>query len=233
MNEQERYSRLAEEVERIVASGERVRERVHAAVTDAASRAAHGANAAQGEAMAFGRSALDGAVRALERAIPTEQDSALRKVIEGVGDAVVRTAQATSLAVREASASGRAFAQDDLKRVATDLRGVGGQFVETVSGALKRIYTHGGERFDALRSHAERTAAAIEPSVKSALDAVTGDPLGTAGEAARATAGLAREGAGALFRTMGTLLQRVGDRVTPGERRGDGPAAGEPKPPQT
>lgn len=226
MNEQERLSRLAEEVERIVASGERVRERVHAAVTDAASRAAEGANTLQSDAVALGRSALEGAARALERAIPTEQDSSLRKVIEGVGDALVRTAQATSLAVREASASGRAFAQDDLKRVAADLRSMRGLFVESVSGALKRLYAHGGERFDALRSHAERTAASIEPSVKSALDAVAGDPLGTAGEAARAATGLAREGAGALFRTMGTLLQRVGDRITPGERRSDVPPEG-------
>jgi hypothetical protein len=226
MNEQERNGRLAEEVERIVASGERVRERVHAAVTDAASRAAGSANTLQADAMALGRSALVGAARALERAIPTEQDSALRKVIEGVGDAVVRTAMATNLAVREASASGRAFAQEDLKRVAADLRGVRGLFVETVSGALKRLYAQGGERFDALRGHAERTAAAIEPSVKSALAAVTGDPLGTAGEAARAATGLAREGAGALFRSMGAALQRVGDRVTPGERRSDGPGDG-------
>ena len=81
-----------------------------------------------------------------------------------------------------------------LRELAVDLRGVRGLFVETVSGALKRLYSQGGERFDALRGHAERTAASIEPSVKSALDAVTGDPVGTASEAARAGSCGARVG---------------------------------------
>ncbi|MEM9167669.1 MAG: DUF6781 family protein [Planctomycetota bacterium] len=161
---------------------------------------------------------VNSAATAVDGFTPDEATSTLRQVIDGVGEGLGRTAQATSLAVEEAASNGRAYAEHDLKGVAEDLSAIASMFGETVERGVSGLMNQGVEQASALREHAERTIGGVKPAIEGALRAAAGDPAGLAGEAAKAATDATREAAGALFSAMGRLLSDAGDRVKP-ERR--------------
>jgi len=199
------------EVERIVEEGQEVRRRVGRVVASASDTAAKQATGLAG----LVEKAVQGAVEAVDRSAPEDPESTLRQVIEGVGDGLERTAQATKLAVEEAAGEGRSYASEDLNRVSEDLGTLSRMFVETVERGVQGVSKEGRVQVQNVREHASRTLDAIKPSLEQAADAAVKDPIGLAGESAAAAVNLTREAAGSLFSAMGKLLQGAGDRVAP------------------
>jgi hypothetical protein len=199
-------------VERIVAEGERTQEQIRDAVEEAAGRAAETSKSMRDVA----RETIEAAVSAINRSMPEDPDSVLRSVIDGVGEGLERTAQATKLAVEEASAEGRHYAENDLKSVAEDLKELGAMFADTVERGVKGAGEQTIVHLKSAREHAERTASAIRPVLENAAEAALRDPIKLAGESAAAAAHLSREATGALFNTVGNLLKGAGDRISGG-----------------
>jgi hypothetical protein len=203
--------KLREEVENAVKSGEDI----GAQVRDAVERAAARADRASVRLTQLSRSAMDAALGAIDRAAPEDPGSVLRQVVDGLGDGLERTAQATRLAVEEAAGEGRAYAKDDLKGASEDLRTLGRMFVQTVEQAVSAAGARTRHSAADAKAHAERTLKSILPSLESAAEAAAKDPVRLAGESASAAGALTREAAGALFGAVGDVLKTAGDRLRP------------------
>jgi hypothetical protein len=211
--------KFRDEVEEAVKSGDNIRASVRDAVESAAART----DRATARLTELARRTLDAALDALDRSAPDDPESALRQVVDGLGDGLERTAHATRLAVEEAAGEGRAFASEDLKATSEDLGAIARMFVETVDHAISGASERTRKQVSGVREHASRTINSIRPSLESAADAAAGDPIGLIGESATAATRLTREAAGSLFGAVGDLLKGAGDRL---KREGPGDGAG-------
>ncbi|MGP1273157.1 MAG: DUF6781 family protein [Phycisphaerales bacterium] len=196
-----------------VESGDDIRERIRVVVEDAARAMGDRSEAATSRLNEIASAAIAGAASALDRAAPDDASSALRQVIDGLGDGFQRTAQATKLAVEEAGSSGKAFAAEDLKGVATDLTTLGEMFIETIERGAKGVLGEASGQATALRQHAERTLGGIRPSLEDAARAALANPAGLLGDTAGAAGNLARDAAGSLLSSVGKILGDAGNRV--------------------
>jgi len=202
---------VKKEVEQIVEEGQDVRQRVGKVIESAADSAAKESSGLT----KLVTDTVESAVRAVDRATPKDPDSTLRQVVDGVGDGLERTAQATRLAVEEASGEGRAYASDDLKQLSNDLGSLVDMFVDTVEKSVRGAADETKTQYTNVRKHASNTLESIKPSLQSAAEAAAKDPVGLAGETAGAAVDITRETAGALFSTLGKLIQGAGDRIAP------------------
>lgn len=207
--------KFRDEVEEAVKSGDNIRDSVRDAVESAAART----DRATARLTDLTRRTLDAALQAIDRSAPDDPESVLRQVVDGLGDGLERTAQATRLAVEEAAGEGRAFAADDLRSTSEDLRTVARMFVETVDHAISDASERTRNQVSGVRQHASRTVDAIRPSLESAAEAAASNPLSLISESATAATKLTREAAGSLFGVVGDMLKGAGDRLKePGER---------------
>jgi hypothetical protein len=208
---------LKHEIEQIIKDGKDIRERVRKAVEASVNKT----KAAPERLTNFAHSTVEAAVRTVDESTPKEPESVLRQVVDGLGDALQRTAQATRLAVQEAAGEGKAYASEDLKQVASDFKTLSEMFVDTVGSAAKGAARGAKSEAGTVRDHAARTFQAIKPSLQSAAETALKHPLGLAGESATAAVNVTRHTAGALFSSVGNLLKTAGDKLSP--------AKGEPK----
>lgn len=203
--------RLKREIEAIIRDGKDIRDRVRAAVEASVDKT----KAAPERLSNFAHSTVESAVKTVDESMPKEPESVLRQVVDGLGDAFQRTAQATRLAVQEAAGEGKAYATDDLKQVASDFRTLSEMFVDTVGDAAKSAAKSAKGEASSMRDHAARTFKQIKPSLTSAAETALKHPVGLAGESAAAAASVTRQAAGALFSTVGGLLKTAGDKLAP------------------
>ena len=202
---------LRQDVEQAVTEGADIRAKIRDAIEAAAERA----KATSTRLTDLSAQTIDAAVGAIERSVPDEPESSLHQVVEGLGQGLERTAQATKLALEEAAASGKAYATDDLKDVAADLRSIAGMFVETIERAVGSAAKHTKSQLGSAKAHAETTIGSIKPSLESAALAAAHNPVGLVGESASAATKLAREATGSLFGAVGNLLRNAGDKIKP------------------
>ncbi|MEM8756934.1 MAG: DUF6781 family protein [Planctomycetota bacterium] len=202
----------------VIRSGGDVRAEARRIVEWAAESASDTAADAQRRVSETVNATIEGASAAVDRSTPDAADSTLRQVIDGIGEGLGRSAQATKLAVEEAASNGRAFAEGDLKSFAEDLRSIGELFVETVERHASSALGQASDQANALKDHAERTIGGVRPAIEDAARAAASDPAGLAGDAAQAAASVTREAAGSLFSAVGKLLGEAGDRIKPEDR---------------
>ena len=202
---------LHETIDRIVAEGEDIQNRVREAVEESARQVGDTPT----RLADITSRTIDSAVAAIDRSAPADPHSTLRQVLDGLGDGLSRTAEATKLAVAEAASEGRAYAKDDLKQVASDMKSLGEMFVDTVVRAVKGAGSKTQQGIGDITSHAERTIESIKPSLQEATYAALHDPVGLAGESAVAATKVTREAAGALFGAIGNALQSAGEKIKP------------------
>lgn len=197
--------------EEIVSSGTDVRPRLAEVVAQNA-----GESRRVGGLVALVRAVTDGAREGLARSVPGDPDHVLRQVVDALGDGLSRAALAGQLALREADASARQFATEDLADLRDDLTAARDLFAETVERGLSAGKAFTAGQVAAARGHAERVAERVGPAVAQALDAARRHPVAFAREGVRAGVGAGQGAAGALFQAMGRLLQRAGDQLRPG-----------------
>lgn len=201
-------------VEAIVEAGGDVRQRVASLIADAAEQFQAGGESLVGLA----RSAMDGAIAALHKSVPQDPDSVLAQVVDGIGDGLSVTAQATKLALREAAAGGEHFAKKDLTNLADDLDQLGRMFVETIGDAAKGAKANVASEARALGKHAQHTFDRIKPSIDSALLAARQDPIKLGKEAVQSGVTASRLAAGDLFSAIGKSMQQAADHLR-GDRK--------------
>ena len=206
---------VRQRVNSIAVEGEHVAERVREVVENAAESMGETGKKGQQRLSSLVSAAMDGASSAVSDAAPEHAESVLRQVVDGLGEGLQRTANATRLAVEESASSGKAYATQDLKSIADDFRTLGQLFTETVEKHSKRAMGQASEQIDNLNGHAQRTMESVRPSLDSAIDAAMQNPIGLAGESAGAAMNMARQTAGSLFGAVGKVLGEAGDRISP------------------
>lgn len=206
---------VRQQVSNIAAEGKNVAERVREVVETAAESMGEAGKDGTQRLSSLVSAAIDGASDAVSDAAPERAESTLRQVVDGLGEGLQRTANATRLAVEESARNGQAFANEDLKSIADDFRTLGEMFVETVETHSQRVMDQASEQVDSLRSHAQHTMEGVRPSLESAADAALKDPIGLAGESAEAALNVARQTAGSLFGAVGKVLGEAGARISP------------------
>ena len=206
---------LSEAVRAAVESGKDVRDRVQDVVV---SLFRSGETSA-----ASARAAVNGIVQSateiVKRSAPDNPESVLRNVIDGVTSGLSTVAQSTQYAVQEAAARGQRFANQDLDRAKKDLSGIGDILLDTVKYFSNRVTEEAGSAATELKTHAERSVAAVTPVLKSSVEAVAKHPVQTAGEAAETAIRTAQLTAGALLGAMSGLLASAADALDPSRQK--------------
>lgn len=209
------HSNLKSEVQRIVESGEDVEQRIRSAVEAAARET----DPDSSRLVEISRSTMEAATEAVAESAPDDPESTLRQVIDGLGEGLQRTATATKLAIEQAASEGKTFADEDLRRAGEDMRSLGEMFVQTIESTARSGVGQAQVSLEALRQHANTTLDSIRPSLRSAAEAAASDPIQLAKETASSAVNLSRQAAGALFSSVGLLMQSAGNAVKPGKRR--------------
>lgn len=200
------------QAEQIVASGVDIRPRLSEVVSQAA------VQSQPSSLLELARAVLDGAREGLEKSVPKDPDDVLRQVIDALGDGLSRTALAAQLAVQEAAGSSRQFAQEDLARLRDDLKAVQSLLGETVARALRSGKAMTTAQMHNAVTHAGRVSERLGPVFASVLAAVRQHPILLAREGFQAGLGAGQCAAGALFQSIGRMLQRAGDELRKGSR---------------
>ena len=206
---------LSESIRAAVESGKDVRDRVRDVVVSLF----RSSEATTASARAAVSGIVLSATEIVKRSAPDNPESVLRNVIDGVTSGLSIVAQSTQYAVQEATARGQRFASQDLDRAKKDLSGISDILMDTVKYFANRVTEEAGTAAKELRTHAERSAAAVTPVLKSSVDAVTGHPVQTAGEAAETVLRTAQLTAGALLGAMSGLLAGAADALDPSRQK--------------
>jgi F0F1-type ATP synthase membrane subunit b/b' len=200
-------------VEQAAAAGEDVRRATEQAVRQAGDRIEAGGERFSKAA----QSALEGAKRR-----GAETDGPLKDVLDGLGDAVTSAANASRLAMAEATSTGRRFAEEDLRRARDEMRTLGELFGRTLTDAVERATGRTRDAVSDLERHASRVADRVGPSLQDAANAATSDPAGLARDSATAAVQATQAGVASVFETMGRLLEETGKAIGGAGRGGDG-----------
>ena len=201
----------------IAADGRAVRQRVGDAVAAAVAQTRSAANGIE-EVV---RRAANGGVQGAMRASDAAPRQVLRAVVDGVGDGIARAALAARLAFDEARSRGAGFAKRDLQQLAEGFGDAGRTLVAAFGSAAAQAGDERSEQAAGLREHVETTRRQIEPGLRRALDAVTGDPLGLAADAIDAGRSGARAAVGELFDALSGMLAEASKRLQRDEPAGD------------
>ena len=202
---------LSEAIRAAVESGKDVRDRVRDVVVSLF----RSSEATTASARAAVSGIVQSASEIVKRSAPENPESVLRNVIDGVTSGLSTVAQSTQYAVQEATARGQRFANQDLDRAKKDLSGISDILMDTVKYFTNRVTEEAGTAAKELKTHAERSAAAVTPVLKSSVEAVAKHPVQTAGEAAETAMRTAQLTAGALLGAMSGLLAGAADALDP------------------
>ncbi len=157
---------------------------------------------------------IDGVLRGVKDVSEERRDSVLGEAMSGIADALRNSANATRLAVEEAEGRGERFAEEDLKRVRSELENMGNSMSDTVRDTVTNAGESVRAQADDAQRHIERIMQDVRPSIEKALEAVRQHPARAAGDAASAGVTAATKTVGALFDVAGGILGGVADAVT-------------------
>lgn len=202
---------IRDQVEAVIAQGDDVRQGVSRIV----SQAAEAFQNTSAGLLGLAQSVMEGAKTSVDRAVPNNPDSVLRQVVDGLGDGLSATALASKMALEEANAQRKAFANEDLAKIRDDLRTLADLFTKTVTDATDRIKSVSGSELDSLRSHAQQTFERVRPSLESAVSAAAKQPIQLGKESLETSVALSQHALGALFSSVGKFLQDAGQRLAP------------------
>jgi hypothetical protein len=210
---------LSESIRAAVESGKDVRDRVRDVVVSLF----RSSEATTASARAAVSGIVQSATEIVKRSAPDNPESVLRNVIDGVTAGLSTVAQSTQYAIQEATDRGQRFASHDLDRAKKDLSGISDILMDTVKYFTNRVTEEAGTAAKELRTHAERSAAAVTPVLKSSVEAVAMHPVQTAGEAAETAMRTVQLTAGALLGAMSGLLAGAADALDPARQKSSPP----------
>jgi len=197
----------AAEARTIAAEGDNVRERIRKTFVEAVRGGKIELSKLGDVAEAMIKAGVDG----VRDCVPEKQDGVLGEVVDGIGDGLSVSANATRLALQEARGRGETFAQEDLKRAVEDLRSLEQMLVETVSRVSKSVTSHASAQVKGLIEHAKSTGRQVRPNVENALAEAAKHPVKMAGETAVTAAKAVPRAAGMLLQSVSGLLQGAGE----------------------
>ena len=212
MNTQQCESKanLNDTIESILADGRDVRNKIATLISQKAEK--YQLNK-QG-LVALTQTTMDEARAVLEKSLPHDPDAALRQVVDGLGDGLSTAVLASRLTFEEARAHQRAYAEEDLTTLSHDLRTLGELFVDTVSKAAGKFKNATAAEVGAFRSHAEKTAKRLLPSIRTTLATIAEHPLQLGKETIETGMNISTQAVGALFTAIGQRINDASQRLS-------------------
>ncbi len=206
-------TRGAGEEARVVAgSGVRVRDRVK----DLTVRALRERRVRRGEVSKLVHEVLDGASKGLDASIPSSHRSVLRRVFEGLSDAVGEAASAGTGAARDLRRRGAAIAKREVPAAARRVRAANEEFLHTAGLFARRLSGEAREELESLVRRSRRAGAAVGTSAREVAHAADGRLLELTGETARAGFAAVRRAASGIAMAAGGLLEGLAEVAAPG-----------------
>ncbi len=199
----------ASQAEQIVKKGESVRKHIRNTVV----ALVHQHKLDLEELSTISEEIMQGAVSGVKELDPKNRESTLRKVVDGIGDAVLEITKATENTLRNSTSRGKSFARTQVKKTSTDLRKLQTRFVNVLSRVMDSAGKELSGQAASVKRHIQETAKTVQPSVESAMRAASEHPVQFASETANAAAKAVPQATGAMFHAIGGLLQDAGDAI--------------------
>lgn len=191
--------------EEIVVEGTRVTERVSALVLGALQLAEDGLD----RYAKIAESVVSGAVKGVERVVPDDAESTLRKVYNGLTDAGEKAAESLRLTFEEARERGKTFGEAEFDRTVEQLKNLEKELVDTLQGFTKRTSSEVSDQLEAVVRHAQRASSGMGASIQAALDAAKDHPTGLIKESAQAGVDLSKNLAGGILGAAAQFLDKA------------------------
>lgn len=184
---------------RAAAGGSDTRERVRELVV----KALRDRDVSREELSSVVHDVLHGASEAVDDAVPASRENVLRKVFDGLGDAMGTVKQAGERAVKSAKQRGRSMgeANEDL--------------LKAVSSFADRTTSEVGDELRSMVERARATSGEVGQKARRTAKATEGHLGELAGETMRAGANVARRAAGEMSMAASGLLQGLGEVMRP------------------
>ncbi len=146
-----------------------------------------------------------------------ETKDILTKAVSGLDEALSRAAEASKLALEEATGRGEEFSSHDLKRALDDMQGLEELFLESLRDVAKGGKDQVSVILHDLAEHAQHSGTAVGTQLKDGLTDLIGQVsdaskarLESGGESAKTTASL-------LARLASGLLEGIADSLHPSD----------------
>jgi len=204
-----------EAVREAVESGHDVAERVRQIVVDLF-QGRQGVTTTAREAI---HGIVETATDIAKRSAPSNPDSVVKDVVDGIGKGLKTVAQTTQDVVKEAAERGQRFASEDVDKAKQNLTSIREILMDTVKYFSDRVSTETGSTFKEMKTHAENAVAAATPVVTSSLEALAKHPIQTAGEAAGTAMRGGQLTAGALLSAVSGALAGAAELLDPNRRK--------------
>lgn len=202
------HDKLRQDVRHAVEAGHQVQEEVRRITLKAL--AGEGLDSAAIRRVAG--TVADGVQLGLERH-GVETRAVLEKAYAGLDEAFAKAAQATSLAIREASGNAREFVSGDLKRAAEDLGTLEKLYLDALGTAARNSRDSAAATLKHFAEHAANSGTAVGRQVKASLEEL-GTPLAQiAGEQVRQGVASGVATSAMLARAAAGFLAGLADRM--------------------
>lgn len=200
---------IREEAAKIINQGGPIRERISQLVASAAEQAQQSGQGLMGLA----QTVMDTTVSAVNQSLPSDANSTLRQVIDGLSDGVSKAALATKMAVNESMSSSKSFANEDLQKVVGDVKTLKEMYLQTMTDALGKLKDLTGSQLTDLQKHAVSAQQTVLPALQSAFEAAYHHPVELGKESVQTGLELSKHSVGGLFSAIGRLLQETGQKL--------------------
>jgi hypothetical protein len=156
---------------------------------------------------------MDGAVEGIKSVVPRDQESVLRQVVEGLGDAYDAAARSARNAAKDVRKRGSDVVQKGVKPATRDLSKIRDELFDTVGKFRHRLSDELSDDFRAIMTRARRAGRSVSPGIRSAAGAADGKVVKLSGEVASAGAKAARQAAGSVMLAASGLLEGFADAI--------------------
>ena len=164
------------------------------------------------------KSVGDGVQLGLERH-GQQAKAVLEKAYAGLDEAFAKAAEATTLAIKEASGNTRAFVKGDLVRMADEMKTLEQLYLDTLRETAKQGRQFASVAARQFAEHAERSGTAVGRQVEKSMQELA--PLGrVAGEQMQQGMHSALEAGSLVARAASGFLAGIADRMDAGKARG-------------
>lgn len=213
-------SSLEAEVRSTVAQGDDVQQTVHDLTVKALSTQKHDPQSLRQLMSAIMEGVRSGAQQRLEHtaAPPRAVLTSISDALAGLDSALARLAEASKLALEEASGRAQKFSDEELTRVRSELESVESLFLETVRTSAAAAQTMVSEVLHDFIAHAKRNGTAVGSQMKDTLTAFNNQMMSTGKTRLEAGMQLTHAIADLMRQVAAGVLGGIAERIKPEEK---------------
>jgi len=193
---------VQKEAEEIVKQQGKIAEKVEELVVNSAQVGERGAQSLT----SIYDSVVSGAFKALDQAVPADQERALRQVYDGLTNAGNRVANAAKLTFEEAKSESRIFSEVEIKQTKEELKALETLAIETLLKYKDKVSSELGQQTSRIVEHGKNTSSDLGKTISETLTVVKHHPVELISDGAKAGVELSKSIARTLLQGSSDLL---------------------------